>query len=359
MTSNELTEARMIIQHLIPWGKKSEEEVVSWMGALQGQDYISSQWAVGVRLPGSTEEKMEEAMREFRIIRNWLMRGTLHLATAADIRWMLRLLGPRQIKAGVTRNRQLELDEETFSRSNDLLLHALEGGKQLTRDELVKMFEKAGIATDGQRFIHLVHRAAMEQLVCFGPRRQKQFTFTLLDDAVPSTESKKNREEALAELAKRYFQSRGPATLNDFVWWSGLPVTDARNGLEAAKQYLHREDIDGQSYYMTRQMPSGINALNKSAWLLPAFDEYIIAYRDRSALLDKHLTKHVISVNGIFYPVIVVNGKVEGLWKRTIQKDKIIVEITPFKPLSRNVKEGVSASASEFGKFTGKTVEVR
>ncbi|MEL7587975.1 MAG: winged helix DNA-binding domain-containing protein [Prolixibacteraceae bacterium] len=199
----------------------------------------------------------------------------------------------------------------------------------------------------------------MEQLVCFGPRRQKQFTFTLLDDAVPSTESKKNREEALAELAKRYFQSRGPATLNDFVWWSGLPVTDARNGLEAAKQYLHREDIDGQSYYMTRQMPSGINALNKSAWLLPAFDEYIIAYRDRSALLDKHLTKHVISVNGIFYPVIVVNGKVEGLWKRTIQKDKIIVEITPFKPLSRNVKEGVSASASEFGKFTGKTVEVR
>ncbi|MEL7587544.1 MAG: crosslink repair DNA glycosylase YcaQ family protein, partial [Prolixibacteraceae bacterium] len=137
MTSNELTEARMIIQHLIPWGKKSEEEVVSWMGALQGQDYISSQWAVGVRLPGSTEEKMEKAMREFRIIRNWLMRGTLHLATAADIRWMLRLLGPRQIKAGVTRNRQLELDEETFSRSNDLLLHALEGGKQLTRDELV------------------------------------------------------------------------------------------------------------------------------------------------------------------------------------------------------------------------------
>ncbi len=359
MTQQELTAVRLLIQHLIPWRKQNEEEVVSWMGALQGQDYISSRWAIGVRTPGLTEEKTEEAIREFRIIRSWIMRGTLHLTTAADIRWILTLLGPRLIKVGMPRNRQLELDEETFTKSNNILLQALEGGKQLTRDELIEIYENAGISTTGQRFIHLLQRAALEQLICFGPRRQKQFTFTLLDEAVPPTQSTKTREEALCELAKRYFQSRGPATLNDFVWWSGLPVIEARNGLEAAKPFLQQENIDGQSYHLNPEIPSGINALNKCVWLLPAFDEYVIAYRDRSALLEKHLSKQVISLNGIFYPVIVVNGKVEGLWKRTIQKDKIIVRINPFQPFNDDIKERVAASAAEFGKFTGKVVEVR
>lgn len=358
MTEQELTTARLFIQHLTPWGKESEEEVVSWMGALQGQDYISSRWAIGVRLPGSTEEKIEEATREFRIVRSWLMRGTLHLTSSADIRWMLDLLGPRLIKAGMPRNRQLELDEETFTRSNDLLLRTLEGGKQLTRDELAGIYKNAGIAIDGQRFIHLLQRAALEQLICFGPRRQKQFTFTLLDNAVPATQAAKNREEALAELAKRYFQSRGPATLNDFVWWSGLPVTEARLGLEAAKPLLQQENIGRQVYYLPRELPSALSRQKRSVWLLPAFDEYVIAYRDRSALLDKHLSKHVISANGIFYPVIVVNGKVEGLWKRTIQKNKIIVEIKPFGTLRAAVKKEIAASAGEFGKFAGKAIHI-
>jgi len=359
MTLSELTAARLLIQHLVPWGKKNEEEVVSWMGTLQGQDYISSRWAIGVRLPGSTEEKTEEAIREFRIIRNWLMRGTLHLTTATDIRWMLNLLGLRLIKAGASRNRQLELDEATFTRSNDLLLRVLEGGKQLTRDELVDRYEQAGIATTGQRFIHLLQRAALEQLICFGPRRQKQFTFTLLDDVVPDSQAAMGKEEALAELAKRYFQSRGPASLQDFVWWSGLPVREARQGLEAAKPLLQQENIDGQVYYLPRELPSGFSVQKRSVLLLPAFDEYVIAYRDRSAIFDSHLSKHVISVNGIFYPVIVVKGKVEGLWKRTIQKDKILVEINPFSPLHDRMREEIAASVEEFGRFSGKAVAVR
>ena len=358
MTQQELTAARLFIQHLAPWGKESEEEVVSWMGALQGQDYTSSRWAIGVRLPGSTEEKIEEAMREFRIVRSWLMRGTLHLTTAADIRWMLELLGPRLIRAGMPRNRQLELDEETFTRSNDLLLRTLEGGKQLTRDELAGIYKNAGIVIDGQRFIHLLQRAALEQLICFGPRRQKQFTFTLLNEAVPATQVTMGREEALAELTKRYFQSRGPASLQDFVWWSGLSITEARQGLEAAKPLLQQDNIGGQLYYLPRELPSGLGVQKRSVWLLPAFDEYVIAYRDRSALLDKHLSKHVISVNGIFYPVIVVNGKVEGLWKRTIQKDKIILEVKPFGTLRPTIKKEIAASAEEFGKFTGKAIRI-
>ncbi|MEN6454294.1 MAG: winged helix DNA-binding domain-containing protein [Prolixibacteraceae bacterium] len=359
MTQQELTAVRLLIQHLIPWGKQNEEEVVSWMGALQGQDYLSSRWAIGVRLPGLTEEKTEEAIREFRIIRSWIMRGTLHLTTAADIRWMLALLGPRLIKAGMPRNRQLELDEETFTKSNNILLQALEGGKQLTRDELIEIYENAGISTTGQRFIHLLQRAALEQLICFGPRRQKQFTFTLLDEAVPPNQPAKNREEALCELAGRYFQSRGPATLNDFVWWSGLSVSDARKGLEAAKPFLRQENFDGQAYYLPDKLPSALRGPKRSAWLLPAFDEYVIAYRDRSALMDKHLTKQVISVNGIFYPVIVVNGKVTGLWKRTVQKDKITVEINPFNGLSNDVREEIAASTETFGNFAGKTIEIK
>ncbi len=358
MTADELLSKRLLVQHLIPWGKQDEEEVVSWMGAIQGQDYTSSKWAIGVRLPGSTEGKAEQAIREFRIIRSWIMRGTLHLVTATDIRWMLDLLGPRIIRAGMPRNRQLELDEQTFSRSNKILQRSLENGKQLTRDELVEIYEEEGISTTGQRFIHLLQRAALEQIICFGPKREKQFTFTLLSEAIPRVRSAKSREEALAELALRYFQSRGPASLQDFIWWSGLTSLEAKEGLEAAKPFLQHIVAEEQTYFLSREFPLKPEQTGRSAWLLPAFDEFVIAYRDRSALLDKQLSPKVISVNGIFYPVIVVNGKVAGLWKRSILKDKLRIELSLFNRQSSMVTDEIRTLARDFGRFAGKETVV-
>jgi len=356
MTLSDLTKARLANQHLIPWEKKTEENVVAWLGAIQGQDYPSSKWAIGVRLPETTDEKVEQAVSSYKIIRSWIMRGTLHLTTAPDIRWMLSLLAPRLIRSGMPRNRQLELDEDTFTKSNDMLFRVLEGRKHLTRDELKERYEKEGISTTGQRFIHLIQRAALEQIVCFGPRRQKQFTFMLLDEAVPSSPAAKTKEEALAELAMRYFQSRGPATLSDFIWWSGLTTGEAREGMEAVKAGLQHENIDGQAYFFSNHVPVAPTT-GQSTWLLPAFDEFVIAYRDRNAMLDKRQNKQVISSNGIFYPVIVANGIITGIWKRNLQKEKLAIDIYPFAPFSEDAKKEITLAAEAFARFTGKKVE--
>ena len=356
MALTDLIRARLAGQQLTSSGLTREEELISWLGAIQGQDYTSSKWAIGIRLPGITDEKVEQAVRSYKIIRTWIMRGTLHLAAASDIRWMLSLLAPRLIRSGMPRNRQLELDEDTFRKSNNMLFRVLEGRKHLTREELKEMYEREGISTTGQRFIHLVQRAALEQIVCFGPRRQKQFTFMALHEAVPPSQTAKTKEEALAELTMRYFQSRGPATLSDFIWWSGLTTGEAREGMEAVKAGLQHERIDGQAYFFANHVPVA-PITGHSTWLLPAFDEFVIAYRDRNAMLGKHQTKQVISSNGIFYPVIVVNGIITGIWKRNLQKEKLVIDIHPFTPFSKDVKEEITIAAEAFARFTGKKAE--
>jgi hypothetical protein len=351
----EIINGRLVSQHLIPAGIKRTEVLVSWLCAIQAQDYPASQWAIGIRLPGITDQVTKQAIADFQIVRSWIMRGTLHLAAASDIRWLLNLVAPRLIRTTAPRYRQLELSEDTFNKSNDLLVRALEGGKELTRDELSKIFQNAGIETTGQRMPHLLQRAALEQLICFGAKREKQFTFTLLDEAIPPA-NPKSRDEALAEIAKRYFISRGPATLHDFVWWSGLTARDARQGLESVKSLLTPISIDGQDYFFSENIWRR-NIDPDTTFLLPPFDEFVIAYRDRSALLDAHLTKQVISANGIFYPVVIVSGKVAGVWKRTFQKNKVLIEINPFITLSKNIQAKITDSAKDFGKFTGKEVE--
>jgi hypothetical protein len=334
---------------------KQPTDVVAWLGAVQAQDYLGALWAVGLRMRNAVEADIERALANRTIIRTWPMRGTLHFVAAADARWMLELMTPRIVANNAKRIlRDFELDEAVFARSKDLFESALQGGRQLKRNELYKVLEAGGVSTAGQRGLHILGRLAQDGFICFGAREGKQQTFALFDEWAPSAK-RMPRDESLAEIAKRYFTSRGPATLQDFAWWSGLTMADASAGLEMAKRSLAQETVNGRNYWRGSSTPEGKDP-SPAAYLLPAYDEYTVAYKDRSAVLDPSYTKLTNSGNGIFYPVIVVNGQVVGTWKRTLKKDSIAISQSPFAQLNRAETRAIADAASRYGKFLGVSV---
>jgi hypothetical protein len=339
--------------------QKFEEvgQVVAWLGAAQAQDYPGTLWALGLRMHHATEATIEQAIADRRIVRTWPMRGTLHFVAAEDIRWMLALLTPRVVAGSAGRYRQLELDEATFSKSRIVITRALEGGNQLIRAELFQVLEQNNISAAGQRGIHILSRLSQEGLLCFGSHQGKQPTFVLLDEWLPQGKQLAG-EEALAELAKRYFTSHGPATLQDLVWWSGLKVSEARAGLEMVKADLREEVVNGQTYWLsTTELPDW-ESQEDAVYLLPGFDEYLLGYRDRSVVLHPdHAQRIVPGNNGMFMPTIISNGRVVGTWKRTFTKANTVT-FTPefFTPITEAQTQALESAAARYARFVNRTL---
>ena len=327
-------------------------DVVQWQGAVQAQDYLGALWAIGLRMRNAVEADIEQAMADGVIVRTHPMRGTWHFVAAADIRWLLTLMAPRRIASNASWYHRLELDDATFAKSNAVFAKTLQGGKQLTRQELAAALGQAGISTEGLRLTFLLSRAELDGVIASGARRGKQFTFALLDELVPVSKTLE-RDEALAELARRYFTSHGPATLQDFVWWSGLTAADARAGLEMAKSQLIQEAIGGQAYWLSPSTPTA-KVASPTAYLLPPYDEYTVAYKDRTAGLDPAYAKQ--TGNGIFSPTIAVNGQIVGTWKRTFKKDAAAITPSPFTSLSEAQNQAIAAAAERYSKFVGKSM---
>jgi hypothetical protein len=254
MTFADIPFYRLKNQQITPSAFKDPAEVVRWFGAIQAQDYFGALWAIGLRLKNHTESDIEKAIAQGSIIRTWPMRGTLHFTTPEDVRWMLELLAPRATARAAGNYRQAGLDNKLFSRIRKLFLKALEGGNQLTRQELYQVLERAKISTAEQRGLHILGFLAQEGLICFGPRIGKQPSFVLLDEWIPPAK-KLDREEALAKLAITYFSSRGPATQQDFAWWSGLTTKDAGMALDLVKNKLTSLAIEKQSYWVSSASP--------------------------------------------------------------------------------------------------------
>ena len=352
MTGSDIARLRLHNQQIARAAFKQPGEVVAWLGAVQAQDYLGALWAVGLRTGNAVEADIERALADGTIIRTWPMRGTLHFVAPADIRWMLELLTPRIVAGSAQRlHKQAGLDEATFTRGKELFARALEGGKRLTRNAMYEVLEANGISTADQRGLHILGRLAQDGLICFGPRDGKQQTFALLDEWAPRR-SRMARDEARAELAMRYFTGHGPATLQDFAWWSGMTTADARDGLEMAKSRLSQETIDGQTYWLASSIRAAKDS-SPTAYLLPAYDEYTVAYKDRTAALNPGYAKHANYGHGIFNPTIVVDGQVVGTWKRTLKKDALVITATPFTKLNHAETHAVTEAACRYGKFLG------
>lgn len=352
MNLTDIAHIRLISQQIAGTKFKTVKDLVGWMGAMQAQDYAMVKWAVGVRLPHSTDQEIETAINNGEIIRTHLLRPTWHLVSADDIYWLLELTAPR-IKASLKpRHQELGLSETVMTKSRTIIENALSGGRHLTREALIAEFEKANIATDNNRASHLFSRAELDGVICSGTVKGKKQTYALLEERVPKTSSLP-KEKALASLAKRYFTSHNPATLQDFAWWSGLSVGDARQALEMVKSDFVSETIDSQTYWFTNSF-SMPKTDKESVYLLPAFDEFIISYKDRSASLPFENHSKAVSNNGMFWPIIVVNGQVTGIWKRTIKKDKVIVETEHFNQPNKTTTDLIEKAARQFGDFLGK-----
>jgi hypothetical protein len=351
------TIARQRLQHQGITGSTftSPSEVVAHMGAIQAQDYAGAKWAVGLRLPGSTDAGIERALADRSIVRTWAIRGTLHFVAAKDVQWLLALVAPMIIRKNARRYRELGLDERTLERSSESILDALQGGRLLDRRSLRKILEEKGIDTEGQRFPYMLQRASLEGTICQVGMRHNNPVFS--EFRGPSTgDEPRSRGDALAELAKRYFAGHGPATLEDFSWWSGLPAADARAGLEAIKEQLTRVITGGLVYWCSRTVPE-FKENSSKMYLLPGFDEYMIGYRDHGATLDVLKVKQLVFKNGIISPAILVNGRVGGTWTRTIGKGKVVVTGRPFTPFLSGEHDEFIAAAIRYGEFLGLPVE--
>jgi hypothetical protein len=324
-------------------------EVAAWAGAMQAQDFGMAKWAIGIRLPDSTNAGVQEAFDRGDLLRTHVLRPTWHFVTPENIRWMLTLSADKIKASARSRDRDLEITETLYSRTNRLIEKALEGNRSLAREDVARMLEQANIRTNPARMTHFLMRAEVEGLVCSGPMQGKTHTYALLDERAAPTPAL-HRDEALARLAGIYFASRSPATLHDFAWWSGLSQTEAKTGLNAVRPELLAEQTNGSTYYHPAHTSDGPQQAPPQAHLLPAFDEYIIAYRDRAAVLPAENQAGVISSNGIFRPVILVDGRVAGLWKRTASKRQPL-ELNPFSPPDARTENLIRHAANRYLSF--------
>jgi hypothetical protein len=326
------------------------EQVVAALGAVQSQDYAGAKWALAQRLKDApTDAVIEKAFHEGKILRTHVMRPTWHFVTPTDIRWMLDLTTPRVKIAMKHMDSQLGFDQALIKKSNRTLEKALQGNQRLTRTELSQILEKAGVPVDGYKMGQLMGHAELDQVICSGGRKGKQFTYALLEERAPQAKSLE-REAALVELTRRYFKSHGPATLQDFVWWSGLTTTDARKGMEAVKSEFEQETVADQVYWFSA--PTLRKNSSPSVYLLPNYDEYTVGYRDRSAIFDgSHLDKLSAFRESILTQVIVINGQVSGTWKRTLKKNEVVMEFVPFTALTEEQNKAVIAAVERYGSF--------
>ena len=350
MTNLEIAHQRLHNQLVTQQTFEKADDVVRWLCAVQAQDYAAAKWALGLRMQNSTDDLIEQAFTDGTILRTHILRPTWHFVLPADIRWMLALTAPHVIAASTYYYRTLGLDDTVFTLSNNVLAKALQGGKQFTRAELASVLQQAGIATDNlQRIGQIIMRAELDGIICSGARRGKQFTYALLDERAPQARTL-DRDEALAEIASRYFNSRGPATLHDFVWWSGLTVADARAGLGIVTSQLMHEVVDGQTYWFSSST-SPANDLSQTIYLLPNFDEYTVGYSDRSAIFDASNAEKFDTPGNVLNPTIVLDGLVVGTWKRTIKKDSVLLTPSLFTSLTKADTRALVASASRYGAF--------
>jgi len=343
-----ISQLRLQNQHIGGTQFKSVKELVQWMGAIQAQDYGMAKYAIGVRLKNTMAQTIEDAINKGEIIRTHVLRPTWHFVAAEDIRWMLELTAKNLNRAMSSNNKRLELDEKIFKKSNGIIKKILRDGKHLTRREIMGALEKKGIKTNDLRASHIMFRAETDLVVCNGIKKDKQFTYALLDERIASSK-KVAREQALAQLAQRYFLSHGPATLQDFSWWSGLSITDAKNGLELIQSNLIFEKYKDITLWFSNKEVN-TKPFTGRLFFLPSYDEFLISYKSRYISMDPEFSSRTFTSNGIFNPIIVHNAKVIGTWKPQFKRDILITEYFFASP-TENQKRLAAKAAKEFGKF--------
>jgi len=318
-----------------PFGKP--EDVVGWFGAMQAQEFEPAKWAIALRMRDGRRSAIGQAIDDGRILRTHAMRPTWHFVRREDFHWLMALTAPRVHQACAYHRRFVELDARTLTRATTVVERALGDGTFLTRQELGEHLRRARLPMAGQRLAVVAMFAELERVICSGPRRGKQFTYALVSERAPRADPLA-RDEALARLCRLYFTSHGPATARDFSWWSGLTMMDAKRGLDIIK--ARSEHVDGLTYWSAGASRRA-GRRNDPVHLIPIYDEYVVAYRDRVAV------PHGV----LFRNFILVRGQVAGGWER--RRADGTIRLMPSGSLRREEDRALTKAAARFVEFQG------
>jgi len=356
-TPAELLSTRLRNQQLIGSKIRKAAKVVSWLCAVQAQDFPAAKWGIGLRAPGLQDADVDQAYNDGLILRTHVLRPTWHFVAPEDIRWLLALSAPRIHAANAYYYRQAGLDAKVFARSCAMIQRVLDGGKAMTRSEIATHLTRAKIPAGGLKLAYVMMHAELEGVICSGPRRGKQFTYMLLEERVPKAKPR-DRDASLAELAKRYFASHGPATVRDFSWWSGLTIKEAQQGIDAVRPLLDSASIGDAIYWSGDEAP-GAPLKGTGAMLLPNYDEYLIAYKDRAPVIDAGRTANMIArANSAFANHVVINGRMAGSWSRTLSGNAVLIEVAPYGKLTPQQTRAVASAADCYGEYLGLSASV-
>jgi hypothetical protein len=341
----EVALLRLAAQRLARPPEPDAAAAVRWLTALQAQDYRGALTSVALRTEGGSAAEVEAALSDGSVVRSWPLRGTLHLVAAEDLHWLLMLTAPRQVAAAARRRAQLDLDEATVARAGELAEDTLSGGRRLRRGELLEAWERGGVSTAGQRGYHLLWHLALAGRVCLGPVQDGEQLVVLTEEWVMSPR-RLDRDEALGELAARYFRSHGPATTTDLARWAGLTAAEVRAGLAVARTGLERLEVAGVEHLLDPRTPERLAACRgraRGVFLLPGFDELLLGYADRSSVLDRQFADRIVpGGNGVFRPTVVSAGRVVGTWRTVGRGPQRTIEATPFTQFSPRVAAAVA-----------------
>jgi hypothetical protein len=335
MTSQDIALRRLFSQQITGGRFTEPAGLVQWMGCIRAEDFTGAKWTIGHRVGGSTDDSIERAFNQGLILRTHVMTPAWHFIAREDIHWMLALTAQRLKLFYKGLHRTLGVDDELLKKSKRIMATELEEG-QMTRLQLRKVLGQHNIHTDDLRLGLLLMDAELDGLVCSGSRDGRQFTYALLEERAPLMTRRYDKAESIAELARRYFLSRGPATLPDFTLWSGLRLTEASAGIEMNKRWLTSEVINGQAYWFDPSCK--ISDHDHSLFLLPAFDELAVAYTN----------------NGIFKPAVIIDGQVAGTWTRVLGKGTVSIDVTTPLKKDRALNAGIREEAARYSTFLGR-----
>ncbi|MBP9812014.1 AlkZ family DNA glycosylase [Candidatus Gracilibacteria bacterium] len=337
-------------------------EVVRHYGAIQAQDIGQATWVIGSRIENSTEDIVRYACRDGSIVRTWPMRGTLHYMDPRNVKWMVSLCASKTLSGFPKRREFLGITDTHAERSLEIMDQVLRGGKSLTRTELSKALEEHGIPMQTQWMYHLSCYAGTLGLICFGPPTEKEETFVLTSEWVKESINL-NHDEQLAELAEMYFRGHSPATIDDLAWWCGLGKTECRKAVSMIEHKLEKLEYNGKEYYIFPSSGAYEGSKKSDTWILPSsegrnirliggFDEYFLGYKDRSLVANIEHYSRLFTSNGIFFPLIIQDGRAIGSWKREFKKEKIFFTLDVIPGYSCDM-DTLKKECERYTKFSG------
>lgn len=354
MNATDILSQRLFGQRIAGTPFAAPEDVVAWLGCVQSQDSVGARWSVGQRVAGCTDAEVAAAFDAGRILRTHVLRPTWHYVMPEDIRWILQVTAPRVHALSAYMYRREALDDALFARSHRLFMDALQGGKQLTRAELGTVLAEGGIVAEKMRLASIVMQAELEGLICSGAVRGKQHTYALLAERAPQAR-RLDDDEALARLTLRYFTGHGPATVQDFAWWSSLSLTAVRRGLEMVKADLLHAELDGQTYWFSASAQSP-TPQPLTAYLLPEYDELIwfrsLGFPDMDRVRDAN------TWNDTFFRPILIDGRRAGIWRRTIARKSIALDAQLFATLTPDEQTALDAAIARYSAYMALPVNV-